>query len=375
MKPISVSLAAEQLRRRVPGGIGTYARGLLKGLGELPAEERPDLRLVASRPPVRPDPLEDLGYPVESSWLPGPLMTRAWDMGLTRTGRGSDVVHSVSLAAPVPSSKTSLVLTVHDVAWRSMPEAYPPRGRRWHKSALRRAARRADVVIVPSQATAAAVVAAGVGITEDRVVTVPEGADHLGQPDEAAAQVLLESLSVQGPYLLTVSTLEPRKNLDRLVQAYALIRPRLPDPWPLLVVGPSGWGPSGSAGGPRPAAGVVFAGAVGGGVLAAIYGGARCCAYVPIVEGFGLPVVEAMSQGTPVVSSPVPSTGGASLEVDPKDVSSIAQGLLAASSDEPIRRVLIASGLDHASSLRWVDAARAHVEVWRRVAAARGNRR
>jgi len=372
---ISVSLAAEQLRRRVPGGIGTYSRGLLKGLGELPAAERPTLRLVASRPSVRPDPLEDLGYPVETSWLPGPLMTRAWDLGLTRTGRGSDIVHSVSLAAPVPFAGTSLVLTVHDVAWRSMPEAYPPRGRRWHEAALRRAGRRAAVVIVPSEATATALLAAGVGITEDRVVVVPEGADHLGQPDDPAAQALLERLCVQGPYLLTVSTLEPRKNLDRLVQAYVLIRPRLPEPWPLLVVGPSGWGPSGSAKGPKPVAGVVFAGAVGGGVLAAIYGGARCCAYVPIVEGFGLPVVEAMAQGTPVVSSPVPSSAGASLEVDPIDVSSIAEGLLAASSDEATRTGLVARGLERAASLRWVDAARAHVAVWQRVAAERGSDR
>ena len=134
-----------------------------------------------------------------------------------------------------------------------------------------------------------------------------------------------------------------------------------------MVVGPSGWGPSAGAGGPT--AGVIFAGVVEGGVLAAIYQGARCCAYVPIVEGFGLPVVESMAQGTPVVSSPVPSSGGASLEVDPTDVSSIAEGLVATAGDEVTRRGLVSRGLARAAALRWVETARAHVAIWERVVA------
>ena len=215
-----------------------------QGLGELPEDERPSLSLLASRPARGPDPLASLGPAVVCSRLPGPLMTRAWDLGLLRPGRGSDVVHSVSLAAPLPAKGVPLVLTVHDVAWRSMPEAYPTRGRRWHEAALRRAAARAAAVIVPSEATATAVLAAGVGIGERRLHVVPEGADHLGEPDGPAAQALLDRLGVKGPYLLTVSTLEPRKNLGRLFEAYALARPRLLEPWPLVVVGPSGWGPA-----------------------------------------------------------------------------------------------------------------------------------
>jgi glycosyltransferase involved in cell wall biosynthesis len=366
---VSVSIAAEQLRRRVPGGIGTYTRGLLKGLGELESQERPHIGLVASRAATRPDPLASFGYPLRSSWLPGPLLTRAWDMGLLRAGRGSDIVHSVSLAAPVAAKGSLLVVTVHDVAWRSMPEAFPERGRRWHEAALGRAAKRAAAVVVPSSATAEALFATGVAISEERVFIVPEGADHLGPPDGQGAEALLARLGVKGDYLLTVSTLEPRKNLARLVQAYGLARPGLPEPWPLLIVGPNGWGPSAERSGLGATKGVVFAGAIDGAVLAAVYAKARCLAYVPLVEGFGLPVVEAMAQGTPVVSSAVPSSAGASLEVDPTDIAAIAAGLRAAAGEEATRAALVARGLARAGKLCWVDTARAHVGIWEQVAA------
>ena len=370
MTTVSVTLAVEQLRRRVPGGIGTYTRGLLKGLAELPVAERPRLSLAASRPPERPDPLAAYGYPVTASVLTGPLLTRAWDLGLFPVGRGSEVLHSVSLAAPPPARGTRLVVTVHDVAWRTMPEAFPARGRRWHEANLRRAARRAAAFVVPSRATALALLAAQVGIGEERIFVVAEGADHLAEPDGPGARAVLERLGADGPYLLTVSTLEPRKNIGRLIEAYTAARPRLREPWPLVVVGPSGWGTAPVPGRALPE-GVAFAGAVEGAALAALYAGARCFAYVPIVEGFGLPVVEAMAAGTPVVSSPVPSSEGASLEVEPTDVAAIAAGLVAACDDEATRADLVEKGRARAASLHWRDTARGHLAVWERVASER----
>jgi glycosyltransferase involved in cell wall biosynthesis len=133
----------------------------------------------------------------------------------------------------------------------------------------------------------------------------------------------------------------------------------LPEPWPLVVVGPPGWGPEAAHG-----EGIVFAGRVGDGTLAALYARSRLLAYVPFEEGFGLPPVEAMRYGTPVVASPLPTTGGASLEVDPTRVDDIAQGLVRVATDEELRSRLATAGVERAGSLTWEAAARAHVELW-----------
>ncbi len=136
-----------------------------------------------------------------------------------------------------------------------------------------------------------------------------------------------------------MGTLEPRKNLPRLIEAYGIARRSLPEPWPLVVVGPPGWGPE-----LEPREGVVFTGRVGDGTLASLYARARLLAYVPFEEGFGLPPVEAMHFGTPVVASPLPTTGGAALEVDPTRVDDIAEALVEVATDDALRAGLAAVG-------------------------------
>jgi alpha-1,3-rhamnosyl/mannosyltransferase len=186
------------------------------------------------------------------------------------------------------------------------------------------------------------------------------GSDHLPPPDLEAAARLLGSLGVTGPFLLSVGTLEPRKNLARLIQAYGRIRGALPEPWPLVLVGPSGWGEQ-----VRPRPGVVLAGLVSPSELSALYGMARLLAYVPLIEGYGLPPVEAMTFGAPVVATRrLPSTVGAAYEVDPYDVESIAEGLQVVATDEAERSRLQALGLDRATRLTWSAMARRHVAVW-----------
>ena len=358
-----VLIVVEQLRRRAPGGIGTYARGLLHGLrrigagpgGQPGAAPAVDVTLLASRPGAGADPLASFGVPVLASPLPGPILTRAWDVGLLGAPDGFDLVHAVSLA--VPRSRAPAVATVHDLAWRQVPDAFPPRGRRWHEAALQRALRRARLFLVPSAATAEALEDAGA--PRDRIAVFEEGVDHLPPPDTGATRELLSRLGVESPYLLSVGTNEPRKNIERLCDAYARARSQLPEPWPLVVVGPQGWG------GPlRPRPGVVPAGEVTPAVLAGLYAGCRCLAYVPLHEGYGLPALEAMAAGTPVVASPMPSTRGAALEVDPLDVEAIADGLVLASVDGASRDGLVATGSQRVDKLTWESSARRHVELW-----------
>jgi len=268
---------------------------------------------------------------------------------------------------------------VHDLAWRRLPDAFPPRGRRWHEAALGRAVDRAQLLMAPSAATAEELIAAG---ADPAIVeVVEEGCDHLPPADHAAADVVLARIGVDGGrvgdpdgtggFLLTVSTIEPRKNLARLVEAYTLARERLPEPWPLVVVGPTGWGPA-----LDPAPGVAIAGPVEASVLSSLYQRARAVAYVPLWEGFGLPAVEAMRAGTPVVASPMPSTRvpagsdrekRAALEVDPLDLESIASGLVTVATDDATRAALVDAGLRRAGTLTWEKAARRHLDLWTRL--------
>jgi glycosyltransferase involved in cell wall biosynthesis len=352
-----VLVVAEQLRRAVPGGIGAAGRGLLMGLAALDRARRPGIALYVSRARVRPDPLTALGYDLVTSRLSSRVLTRAWDHALVRAPAGFGVVHTLSLAVP-PTRHVPVVVTVHDLAWRRFPEAYPARGRRWHEAALGRALHRGSHFVVPAEDVGRELVAAGA--PEAAVSVVPLGSDHLPGPDDEGAAALLDRLGVRGEFLLSVGTLEPRKNLERLFRAYAEARTSLPEPWPLVVVGPTGWGDDVPG-----RDGVVPAGAVPGAVLAALYRRARLLAYVPLGEGFGLPPVEAMRAGTPVVASPVPSIGGAAVEVDPVDVGGIAHALVQVATDQSLRDRLVSDGRARADRLTWKASADAVVGVWR----------
>ncbi len=366
---LSVGVTVEQLRRRVPGGIGTYINGLLAGVAKV-HESEVAVSAVGERLPAR-------------------VLTRLWSAGLPPWAPlDLDVLHAATLAFPRPLSRaTKLVVAVHDLAWRELPGSFTARGARWHERALHRVLASASAYVVPSGASAAALVAAG---ADPATVTVIEyGADHLPAADTSCAHSLLEAHQVHGPFLLAVGTREPRKNLDRLITAHRKVSARWSRPVPLVVVGPEGWGhdsleqdiitskdksitrsdfnytvQASSRGDPARSQ-VVVTGRVDPAVLAGLYKLALALVYVPLAEGYGLPVLEALLQGTPVVCSPVPTSGEGTLLVDPLDVDAIADGLDRIVNDDELRVELADAGEARCKSRTWEATARAHLELWR----------
>jgi len=367
----TVLLVVEQLRRRVPGGIGTYAHGLLSGLAALERERGLSVATVTLYASwAYADPLADWGRPLRRVALPSRLLTRAWETGYLLAPRGYEVVHGVSLSTPGlrRASRSSLAVTVHDLAWRRFPEAATARGRRWHEAALERMLELAKAFVVPSADVRDDLVAAGA--PPSAVTVIPEGADHLAPPDADAARRLLRAAGVAGPYLLSVSTLEPRKNLVRLVEGYARARAGGLGAVPLVVVGPRGWGRPGLG---RVPEGVSVLGPVPAPVLSALYADATAFVYVPLAEGYGLPPLEAMAAGTAVVASTaVPSVrddggGSAAVLVDPEDPDAIAEGLVRVVHDPVLAASAAERGAAVARARTWRAAAARHLELWARL--------
>lgn len=354
---MNVLITADQLRRPVPGGIGTYVRSLTRALSE-----RTDIdpRLWASAQPLRSrlshDPLRDIKVPLTTSRLPGRLLTRAWDRDMGKVPSGFAVIHATSTAVP-PKSSTPMTVMVHDLGWRSFPDAYPESGRAWHEAALARAVDRARMLFVPSSATANDLIAGGV--KSSRIVVIPLGSDHLPAPDDKRVQRRLNKFKVTPKFFLAVGTMEPRKNLKSLIQAYATYRQRGFTDMDLVIVGPAGWGDA-----IKPVDGVKIISSVTLAEVAAFY--RQCFAFVsvPFLEGFGLPVLEAMAQGAPVIASAVPSAGDATYRVDPHNPAGITEAMIRVTKDDSLRTDLIERGKRHADRHTWADTARLHAHAW-----------
>ena len=255
-----------------------------------------------------------------------------------------NVLHCPTFRGPLRTPGVPLVVTVHDLAVLRHPEVFNLWTRHYSRACVPRVVRAASRVIAVSEFTKRELVEL-LGTSEEKISVVPNGVADVFSPNGPAAD---------GDYVLAVGTLEPRKNLERVEQAVRLAGAEL------RVVGARGWGGIDAAG---------WQGRVSDEELARLYRGARCLVYASLYEGFGLPIVEAMACGAPVVTSAGGATeetaGGAAVLVDPRDADAIAAGIAEA---ERRRDELRRLGLERAGAFTWPSAARATAAVYREVA-------
>jgi glycosyltransferase involved in cell wall biosynthesis len=261
--------------------------------------------------------------------------------------RGADVLHCPTYRGPLHPA-LPLVVTVHDLAVFRHPDAFNRWTRSYSPRVVPRVLASARRIVAVSEFTRRELVQL-LHIPDEKIRVVPNGVDDEFTRDGPAAQ---------GDYVLAVGTLEPRKNLQRLVEAA-----RSSDV-ELRVVGARGWGGVEVGGN-----GVRWLGEVDDAELARLYRGALCVAYPSLYEGFGIPVLEAMACGAPVVTSRGTAmeelADGAAVLVDPNDSGEIAAGIQRAAAQ---RDVLVARGLERARAFRWEAIADATVGVYREAA-------
>ena len=355
-------------------GNETYAANLVEALAEIDGENRYTVYVTRDEAAAR------FGgrWPnvrVQRTLPHTPLVRIPLTLSAELRRRPVDLLH-VQYTAP-PLAPCPVVATVHDLSFEHIPETFKRRSRVQLRLTVRATARRAAHVIAPSEFTRRDLVET-YGLDPARVTAVPLAVAPHFHPvgDEREIERVRRRYGIAGRYVLAVGSIQPRKNLERLVRAYASLRgargrSNLPQ---LVLVGKKAWLYGGTLraieeGGVGDA--VVLTGYVSEGDLPALYSGALCFAYPSYFEGFGLPPLEAMSCGAPVLTGNLTSlpevVGDAGLTVDPFDEEALAAALARLIDDDALRADLRARGLERARRFDWRETARMTLQVYRRV--------
>lgn len=352
---------------RQQAGIGRYTRGLIGALAALDRETSYVLLSAGRDPSGRrwpPNfrqcalPLTDRHLSILWQRLRLPLPVEAF------TGR-LNLFHSPDFVLP-PVARARTVLTVHDLSFLHYPECSSKPLLAYLLCSVPPAVRRADAILADSESTRRDLVEL-LQVDEERITVIYPGVEPHFAPngDDGALQAILARYGIRRPYLLSVGTLQPRKNFVRLIRAYHALREERHIPHQLVIAGGRGWlfdEIHATIASLRLEEQVRLTGFVADEHLPALYRGAELFAFPSLYEGFGIPVLEAMACGTPVVTSTTSSlpeaAGEAALLVPPNDVDALTEALWCALDDSALRNALRARGFEQVKRFSWAESAR-----------------
>jgi glycosyltransferase involved in cell wall biosynthesis len=353
-------------------GVGRYTTGLARALAERADVELIQVCLSGEDPPVPP------GFLVRAETALSSPFTVRGALELSRLARRTSphILHCPHFPTPLPI-QTPLVVTLHDLTPLMVPEAMPnPLKRSVYRIANKRATSLADKVIVPSESTAVDVSRLFPN-AKDRLVITPEAADDFAGGTAAPLSGALAGLTAS-PYLLSMGNTRPHKDMPTLLRAFGILAPSFPD-LRLLLVGqePDGYLQSQLRRVPIDVAGrVSFTGKVSDAELRSLCAGATLFVFPSRYEGFGLPVLEAMALGAPVVCASAASlpevAGDAALLFPPGEQGQLATTIARVLRDPGLRRRLVEAGRSRAAKFKWSDTAAATVAVYSSVLEDRG---
>jgi glycosyltransferase involved in cell wall biosynthesis len=375
-RPITIAVDASRAVLPQPTGTEHYAAQIIRHLLDLPESANAHWLLYVRgecAPSLHENhPLHIL--PPTAEWRPLAARSMWTHFSLNRelARRAPDVLFVPSHVLPWRANPATLppsVVTVHDLGYRRFPDAHRPRQRLYLDQTTQYAARHAYSLIAVSEATAADLQSA-YHVPRSRIRVIHEAATPIAECTPEQLGDLRARLGLERPYALFIGTIQPRKNLERLLQAYALLRSRDSVDFDLVLAGAPGWGSDPIYQEARRLeldGRLHFPGYIAQPDLAALLRGAEQFCYPSLFEGFGLPVLEAQSVGVPVLTSNNSSlpeiAGDAALLVDPTDVDAIADAMLRISRDEALRSELIAAGYENVRRFTWKEAARQTLEV------------
>jgi glycosyltransferase involved in cell wall biosynthesis len=355
---------------RQGAGIGRYTRELVGALLALASPH--DYVLFAAAAGLDSQPDLELGprahlrtVPLSDEWL-----ARLWhrarlpipvELAIGRV----DLFYSPDFVLPptLPGART--ILTVHDLSFLRYPDHFVPKLVRYLSRVVPRSVVRADRVLADSEATRADLIRL-MDVAPEKVTVLYSGVDprFRPQPEPGERERLVAQYGIgTRPYVLSVGTIQPRKNYLRLIRAFS----QLSDDVELLIGGGRGWLYEGVLAEAARHERVRMLGFVADADLPALYRGATLFAFPSLYEGFGLPVLEAMACGVPVVCSNVSSlpevAGEAALLIDPHDEAALTEAMRRGLTDEALRAEMVTQGLERAATFTWERAARQLLHV------------